>query len=151
MREIASEQQTRAWLHGAGDDVQVQEAYGDAFFFAGDERKFPFATIVNRDTEFDNQSNLDRADVHRLNLGVGKATFLQRFPREGREEAQPDYTALDTWMPHPVYARMYWLSVLNPSAETLRAAVPLLREAYAIQQQRSARSRGGAKDESAPA
>ena len=83
--------------------MQVQEAHGDVFFFAGDERKFPFATIVNRDTDFDHQSRLDRADVHRLNLGVAKATFLQRFLREGGEgTTQPDYAALDTWLPHPV-------------------------------------------------
>lgn len=151
MSEIASEQQTRAWLLGAGDDVYVQEAYGDVFFFAGNERKFPFATIVNRDTEFDNQSRLDRPHVHRLNLGVAKATFLTRFPREDGEAAQPDYAALDTWLPHPVYARMYWLCVLNPSAATLRAAAPLLREAYATQKQRSARSGGATKDEAASA
>lgn len=151
MSASASEQQTRVWLHGASDDVQVQEAHGDVFFFAGDERKFPFTTIVNRDTDFDHQSRLDRADVHRLNLGVAKATFLQRFLCEGGDAVPPGYAALDTWLPHPVYARMYWLSVLGPSAETLRAAAPLLREAYELQMQRSARSRGGAKDEGASA
>ena len=46
---------------------------------------------------------------------------------------------------------MYWLCVLDPSAETLHATAPLLREAHELQMQRSARSRGGAKDEGASA
>ena len=34
-------------------------------------------------------------------------------------------------MPHPVYGRMYWVCVLNPSDETFATKVqPLLAEAY---------------------
>ena len=36
-------------------------------------------------------------------------------------------------MPHPVYGRMYWVCVLNPSDETLETkARPLLVEAYEL-------------------
>jgi hypothetical protein len=32
-------------------------------------------------------------------------------------------------MPHPMYAKMYWASVLNPSAKTFETVKPLLAEA----------------------
>jgi len=33
-------------------------------------------------------------------------------------------------MPHPVYGKMYWVCVLNPSAETFETVKGLLAEAY---------------------
>jgi len=46
--------------------------------------------------------------------------------------SDPDYTALDRLMPHPVYALQHWVSVLNPSVGTFESVVkPLLEEAHA--------------------
>jgi hypothetical protein len=43
----------------------------------------------------------------------------------------PDYAAFDRFLPHPVYARQRWISILNPSDETFRDIVlPLLTEAH---------------------
>ena len=45
--------------------------------------------------------------------------------------APPDYTALDTLLPHPTYAAQLWISILNPSAATFRDVVaPLIAEAH---------------------
>ncbi|WP_285826033.1 DUF6194 family protein [Schaedlerella arabinosiphila] len=33
-------------------------------------------------------------------------------------------------LPHPVYAWMGWVSVLNPSNQTLEQLKPLIQEAY---------------------
>lgn len=99
----------------------------NTFFFHGADNKFPFATIVTKDDAFDSASNLNRPGVFRLNVGVGKETFRALFG-----DAEPsgiDYTALDRLMPHPVYAKMYWVSVINPSAATFEAVKPLLAEA----------------------
>ncbi|PLC01867.1 hypothetical protein CY658_30535 [Variovorax sp. RO1] len=99
----------------------------NTFFFHGADNKFPFATIVTKDNDFDSASNLNRPGVFRLNVGVGKETFRALFG-----DAEPsgiDYTALDRLMPHPVYAKMYWVSVINPSAATFEAVKPLLAEA----------------------
>ncbi len=42
-----------------------------------------------------------------------------------------DFTTLDQLMPHPVYGRMYWVCVLNPTNETFETKVrSLLAEAY---------------------
>ena len=43
-----------------------------------------------------------------------------------------DFTALDQLLPHPVYARLYWVCVLNPSAATFEVVKPLLANAYGL-------------------
>jgi hypothetical protein len=43
-----------------------------------------------------------------------------------------DFTALDQLLPHPVYAPMSWVCVLNPSVATFEAVRPLLAEAYQL-------------------
>ncbi len=103
---------------------------------------FPFATLVTTDYN-DSFSNLNRPSVFRLNIGISKQTYLSLFgsrhpqsPPSGEEDAGEgghdyDFTALDQLMPHPVYGRMYWVCVLNPSDGTFETVVrPLLAEAY---------------------
>jgi hypothetical protein len=111
-----------------------EASWGDTFFFydpKGDqpaEHRFPFATIVTKDYEgFDSASNLNGPGVFRLNIGIGRETFRSLF------ESQDgwDFAALDQLMPHPVYGKMFWVCVLNPSATTFTEKVqPLLAEAY---------------------
>jgi hypothetical protein len=112
----------------------IDVAIGDTFFIYDPERnlpdkqQIPFATIVTKDYgDFDNASNLNREGVYRLNVGVSRETFRQLFPESASAH---DYTALDTLMPHPVYAPQSWVSVLNPSAATFETVKPLLEEAY---------------------
>src|ERR1051325_6525525 len=116
---------------------------GDTFFIYDPDRnlepqrQFPFATIVTKDYgDFDNQSNLNRPGVFRLNVGVSRDTFRRLFPSD---DLAQDYTALDTLIPHPVYATQSWVSVLNPSREMFASVEPLLEEAYAIAVRRVAR------------
>jgi uncharacterized protein DUF6194 len=99
----------------------------DAFFFSLTEKHWPnFATIVTTD-EHDTASNLSRPGVFRLNIGVSRATF-DRLTRDGTE---PDFTASDRLLPHPVYAAQHWISIVNPTRATLEAVVlPLLDEAH---------------------
>lgn len=99
----------------------------NTFFFHGADNKFPFATIVTKDNDFDSASKLNRPGVFRLNVGVGKETFRALFGEQPPVDI--DYTALDRLMPHPVYARMHWVSVINPSAATFETVKPLLAEA----------------------
>ncbi|MCY1503135.1 hypothetical protein D9M68_372530 [compost metagenome] len=99
----------------------------NTFFFHGADNKFPFATIVTKDNEFDSASKLNRPGVFRLNVGVGKESFRALFGEQPPVDI--DYTALDRLMPHPVYAKMHWVSVINPSAATFETVKPLLTEA----------------------
>jgi hypothetical protein len=119
--------------------VQIANAM-EATFYSLDEKHFPnFATIVTTD-DHDDASDLSRPGIFRLNIGVGRQTF----ERLVGSMASPDYTVLDQILPHPVYARQLWLSVLNPSAATFEAVVkPLLAEAHgrlAAQRARHART-----------
>src|SRR5579859_5063816 len=123
---------------------------GNSFFFYNPDpnvppdHMFPFATLMTNDLN-DPFSNLNRPSVFRLNIGVSKQTFRSLFgepsPSHGGDDTSDsaetdsafDFTALDELMPHPVYGRMYWVCVLNPSEETFDTKVrPLLVEAYTI-------------------
>jgi hypothetical protein len=122
--------------------VDVVDASGDSFFFYDPERSrdpartLPFATLVASDA-YDQFSKLDRPGVFRLNIGVGKETFRSLFgsftlPADASAgDSGFDYAALDQLLPHPVYGKMFWVCVLNPSETTFRKTVrPLLTEAY---------------------
>ena len=104
-------------------------AWGDSFFFYDpdnaipENRRLPFATIVISDYPgFDTASNLDRPGVFRLNLAVGRDRFNELFGFSSAEFAKRsnvfDFTALDRIIPHPVYAKQGWISVLVPGAGT---------------------------------
>ena|SRR5438132_5948314 len=123
-------------------------AWGDTFFFynprdVDPDHMFPFATIVTKDYgDFDSSSQLNRPGVFRLNIGLDKKLYQSMFGASREVAISYDFAALDEIMPHPVYARQYWVCVLNPSAETFEAARPLLAAAYALAV--SKRTRGGA-------
>jgi hypothetical protein len=108
-------------------ETDVVEAMDAWFFSLDDEKHWPnYATIVTTD-EHDDASHLSRPDVFRLNLGVDRQTF----ERIAAADAEPDYTALDRLLPHPVYGKQLWISILNPSEETFRdVIVPLLALAH---------------------
>lgn len=94
----------------AGSHVQVIDN-GDRFFFVEGEEKFPFATMVTHDNDYDHLSNLSRTDFYRLNLGVGKEVFRKFFPEE---DGVYDFTAENRLFPHPMYHKLYWVSIINP-------------------------------------
>ncbi|HEX5500648.1 MAG TPA: DUF6194 family protein [Thermomicrobiales bacterium] len=124
-------------------NVDVVVASGDSFFFYNPpedqppDRRFPFATLVTGD-QHDQASNLRQPGVFRLNIGVSPETFRSLFGQQPAADSEPtgletpgyDFTALDRIMPHPVYGRMFWACVLNPSDATFDTARPLLAEAY---------------------
>lgn len=117
----------------AGGHFQI--AGDNTSFFHGGGNQFPFATIVTKDDAFDTASRLDRPGVFRLNIGVGKESFHALF---GEAPAAVDHAALDTLMPHPLHAKMHWLSVINPSAKTFEQLKPLLAEALQLARARKA-------------
>jgi hypothetical protein len=132
------------------DGVHAVDAWGDTFFFYNPDRTQPdeiyFATLKSKDDDYDRASNLDRPSVFRLNIGVSKATYRSLFgapPSRHRAGdavgAGHDFTVLDQLLPHPVYGRLYWVCILNPSAATFQAVQPLLGEAYDLAASRYAR------------
>ena len=120
-------------------DTVVAHTMGGTFFSCNEASWPNFATIATGD-DFDDASDLGREGVFRLNIGVTGPTF-DRFVDPSIE---PDHTALDRVLPHPLYAAQHWLSILNPSAASFEMVVkPLLAEAHGIVASREERIRAG--------
>jgi len=123
----------------------VTEADGDFFVFYDPEgvtqpgARFPFCTVVTGD-RYDAASNLDREPgAYRVNVGVSRGAYEARFgpaPRQpvGQDviDTGHDYTMRDTLLPHPFYAPMHWLCVVNPGAKTLADVGRYLAEAHTL-------------------
>ncbi len=132
------EQAVIAWIN-ALPGIEVVEDKGDHYFFADPtqppDNRLPFATVMTTD-RYDQFSHLDRPGVYRLNIGVSPTTYRARFGPEpfpaDPAESGHDFAALDTVMPHPVYGKMFWLCVLNPSAATFASVQPLIEEARTV-------------------
>jgi hypothetical protein len=134
-------------------DGSPEIAWGDTFFIYDPTRqlpparRFPFATIVTKDYgDFDSTSQLNRPGVFRLNIGVGKETYRSLFgphpsapPTGSAVDTGHDFATLDQLMPHPVYAHMSWVCVLNPSAGTFELVRPLLAESHQLAVSRNAK------------
>jgi len=133
MSEIAPETIIDFILNDLGE-IDHAETNGDHFFMFRPavmpevDRRMPLATIVSGD-RYDEASDLEREGIYRLNIGLSKETFRDLF---GEGKGEVDHAALDTLMPHPVYANMYWVCVLNPSEATWERVKPLLEEAYDV-------------------
>jgi hypothetical protein len=110
-------------------ETDLAEALGATFFSLDPEKHFPnFATIVTTDEHDEGApSDLARPGVFRLNVGVSRETFERLV---GGIDA-PEHAAFDRILPHPVYAKQLWISILNPSDATFRHVVlPLIAEAH---------------------
>ncbi len=72
-------------------------------------------------------------------MWVSKETFGSLF---GDLPATDDigFAALDRPMPHPIYGRQSWVSILNPTDATMPQVKALLTEAHARAIQRMARN-----------
>lgn len=152
------------YITGTFRDVHVADAWGDSFFYYNPDASQPdevyFATLKSGDDDYDNKSNLNRPNVFRLNIGLSKSTYESLFGAapsrhnaQSREEVanddSDDYSVLDQLLPHPVYAHLHWVCILNPSAESFRTLQPLLEEAYRVAVSRVAKqqARSGKKEE----
>jgi Family of unknown function (DUF6194) len=137
-------------------DGSPEVAWGDTFVHyepdgVGD-RMFPFATIVVKDYPgFDTHSQLDRPGVYRVNVAVGRAGFerLLGFPPAGFTEHSDDfdYAELDRLLPHPVYGKQGWVSVVVPGDRTADLLSDLIDTAYQREQTRRRRGHTSRDDE----
>ena len=100
-------------------------------------------TIKDKNGPNDKVSNLDRENIFRVNIGIRKETFKKLFneipkrPSKGGIVNMPyDFTLLNTILPHPIYAWMYWICILNPSNEMFERSKPLINESYEYAQEK---------------
>ncbi|MGQ4617528.1 DUF6194 family protein [Nocardia sp. R7R-8] len=133
----------RALRPGPGDG-SPEISWGDTFFYyspdgAVPKATQPFATIVTKNYPGDESSGLDRPDAFRVNIAAGKEAFTHWTGHTPREPFTPDDpSAVDTVIPHPVYASAGWLAVINPGARTDEPTRVLLRTAYELARSRRA-------------
>lgn len=117
-------------------DARAVESDGDMFLMHGADDKFPFATIITKDNEFDAASDLNRDGVFRLNMGIDRDSFTALFGDRhfkgigGYLKSDIDFQALNVIFPHPMYGAMYWISVLNPDEAMFEVLKPYLSVAY---------------------
>lgn len=98
---------------------------------------FPFATIVTKDNEYDNLSNLNRPDMFRINININKEIFDQLITVKkttswlgAYQNSGIDFTAVNTIFPHPIYGSMNWISIINPSSKIFLTLQTYLSEWY---------------------
>ena len=122
-------------------DVSLANTWGETALFYNPGKRLPrgiyFATLKDHDGANDKASALHRPGVFRLSLGLPRGDYVSRFgpmplrPGKGGVVLGPwDFTALDQLSPHPIYAWMGWVAVLNPSHSTLAALSPLFDAAF---------------------
>jgi hypothetical protein len=118
-------------------------ADGDVFVFYDPDgitvadKRFPFCTIVTGD-HYDSASNLDRDEAtFRVNVEASRDAYEARFGPAPRQPAGyavidigHDYTATDTVLPHPFYAPLHWVCVVNPGPRTVAELADLITEAH---------------------
>lgn len=128
-------------------DVVLIESWGEKGIFYNPghvlKRGVYVLTFKEKDGENDKGSLLNRDNVYRVNAGIRKESFIKKFgsipkrPEAGQIVTMDyDFTTLNTIMPHPVYAWMGWVCVLNPSPETWEEFEPLIQESYDFAKQK---------------
>ena len=123
------------------DGTVEVSSWGERGIFYNPENKLKrgiyVLTVKEKDGDNDKGSELNREGVFRVNLGVRKKTFSEMFGEAPKRPGKGcvvnmnyDFTAADVIIPHPVYAWMSWICILNPSEKSFEQLKPLILEAY---------------------
>lgn len=133
-------------------DIVLVDSWGErGIFYNPDKvlkRGIYVLTVKEKDGDNDKSSMLNRDNVYRVNVGLKKEHFINRFgyiPQRptagGVVNMNFDFSSLDTIMPHPVYAWMGWVCVLNPSDATFEEFKQLIEESYKFAQEKFQKKR----------
>lgn len=115
---------------GPGDG-SPEISWGDVFFYVAPNGKVPngqpFATIVTKDYPGEPTAGLDRPGSFRVNIDARGSSR----PAAPDADATADPSARDLLRPHPVYAELGWVAVVDPAEKTSDQIMVLLRAAHA--------------------
>lgn len=145
-----SQEQIRSCLTSLGDvflqvaksgDGSPEIAWGDTFAYCrrpdGSIPQMPFVTIVTKDYKgFDEESQLNRGGLFRLNMELGRQQFEQTFGFRpdlcDGNRARFDFTAINTLFPHPVYGKSSWACIINPDEDSRSLVESCLASAFRL-------------------
>jgi hypothetical protein len=123
------------------DGVVPKASWGETSLFYNPGNLLPngvyFCTIKEKDGDNDYASNLDRAGVYRLSIGISKESYESLFgvrPKRpgkgGVVDTGHDFTQCNVLMSHPIYGWMSWVKILNPSESRFKELFGLIAEAH---------------------
>lgn len=141
--DILSKEEIIKIVLGRHKGLVINQNWGETGIFYNPENKLKkgiyLLTFKEKDGENDVSSHLNRGGHYRLNLGISKDTFMRLFgniparPKAGGVvEMDYDFSQSDTVIPHPIYAWMAWVCVINPSENTFKKLLPLIDEGYKL-------------------
>ena len=118
-----------------------KSSWGEASLFYNPELKLPngvyFCTIKEKDGDNDKSQDLSREGVFRVSIGIPKESYIGLFGEKpkrpgkgGIVEIDHDLMAINTLMPHPIYAWMSWVCILSPSKDRFEEIYPLIVDAH---------------------
>ena len=84
---------------------------------------------------------LPKAAAGGPNAAAANSALPESSPTPPVADGEFDFAALDRLFPHPVYGRMYWVSVVNPSEATFGRVRPMLAEAHALAAKRQPKAK----------
>lgn len=124
-------------------DTVLINSWGERSIFYNPQNKLKrgiyVLTIKAQDGPNDKASKLDREGVYRVNWGVTAETFLKLYavvldrPKAGETvDIDIDFSKQNELIPHPVYAWMKWVSILNPTRDKFFESASLIDEAYEL-------------------
>lgn len=130
-------------IENSFEGIVIKHAFSETTFFYNPGHLRPhgvyFLTIKDQDGPNDKASNLDRDGVFRISFKPDPATYQRYFgnkprrPLKGKAIDLPiDFSELDKWMPHSVYAWMGWTMILSPTKKSLEQLWPDLDQAYIL-------------------
>lgn len=125
-----------------------ETSWGDHFFYYAPDgqvpqNRQPYATIVTKNYLDDTASRLDDAGRWRLNIHVGTEIFVELvgYRPDEIDDSSTDYSATDSFLPHPLYGAYGWVCVVNPAGATTEPALHALRRAHLADRRRVERRR----------
>lgn len=116
-------------------------SWGETSLFYNPDQRLPngiyFCTIKQHNGDHDQASHLDRDGVFRLSFGMDGASYQQLFGMKPKRAAKGqvvgtghDFAALNQLMPHPIYAWMGWVQILNPTESMMEELLPWITQSY---------------------
>jgi hypothetical protein len=121
--------------------VVPKASWGETAVFYNPDNLLPngvyFCTIKEHDGANDKSSNLNREGIFRVAIGLSAESYGRLF---GPKPARPakggivntghDFSRVNDFMPHPIYAWMSWAQILSPTQERFAEILPFIEEAH---------------------